>query len=155
MAGVAFSAGRRYLAHLDSHLVVVRDANTLGRQIVVGPMTNLWVRDLALGQDESLVAASGDGSVVVFDLTTGRERAVLRGHQGQVNQVAVSPDGTTVATAGEDGSVRLWNIATGHERLRLYGHTGPVSGVAFSRLTRSLTEQERRDYFAEKSCPDR
>ena len=34
----------------------------------------------------------------------GTPRAVLTGHQGRVNGVAISPDGTWLATAGEDGT---------------------------------------------------
>ena len=37
------------------------------------------------------------------------------GHDGVVNAVAWSPDGSRVATAADDGTVRVWDPATGHE----------------------------------------
>jgi WD40 repeat protein len=60
---------------------------------------------------------------------------VLKGHTDTVAAVAVSPDGTLIATGSFDKSVRLWDAATGKE-LRVYGgdkgHTAQVLSVAFS-----------------------
>ncbi len=57
---------------------------------------------------------------------------VLRGHDGWVEAVAFSPDGTTLATAGADATVRLWDPATGQQTATLSGHHGRVLAVAFS-----------------------
>ena len=46
--------------------------------------------------------------------------------------VALSPDGTTLASAGWDGTVRLWNPATRTQLGRLTGHNERVTAVAFS-----------------------
>jgi WD40 repeat protein len=59
-------------------------------------------------------------------------RLTLRGHTARVHQVAVSPDGTRIATSSDDGTVRLWDSATGEERLTLRGHSYLVYGVDFS-----------------------
>ncbi len=61
-----------------------------------------------------------------------RELATLRGHTAGLLGVAVSPDGTLVATGSLDGTAKLWDLATGREMLTLFGHDGPVNTVAFS-----------------------
>jgi hypothetical protein len=55
----------------------------------------------------------------------------LRGHQGRVNGVAVSADGSRALSGGQDRSVRLWDVAAGTPLLRL-DHDGPVTSVAMT-----------------------
>jgi WD40 repeat protein len=59
--------------------------------------------------------------------------AAMGGGTGGVNQVAISPNGATIASATDDGAVQLWD-ATSHRRILpdLTGHTDRVHGVAFS-----------------------
>ncbi len=51
-------------------------------------------------------------------------------HQHTVRAIAVSPDGSRIATASWDGTFRVWNAATGRE-LRRFGQAGG-SAAAFS-----------------------
>jgi cytochrome c len=56
---------------------------------------------------------------------------VLQGHTAPIVALAVSPDGTTLASAAWDHTVRLWPLAGGDARV-LEGHTQNVNGVAFT-----------------------
>ena len=46
--------------------------------------------------------------------------------------VAVTPDGTWLATASHDRTARIWDAATGQCRATLTGHTGWLTAVAIS-----------------------
>ncbi|CAG7854167.1 COMPASS-like H3K4 histone methylase component WDR5B {ECO:0000303/PubMed:19567704} Short=AtWDR5B {ECO:0000303/PubMed:19567704} [Serendipita indica DSM 11827] len=57
----------------------------------------------------------------------------LRGHEGRVNAVGFSPDGSQIVSGSWDNTIRLWDAATGQavgEPLR--GHEGRVNAVGFS-----------------------
>jgi len=55
----------------------------------------------------------------------------LTGHQW-VNCVAVSPDGTWVASASNDKTLKIWDLETGECRATLEGHTARVTSVAIT-----------------------
>ena len=63
---------------------------------------------------------------------TAQTTTEYKGHTGLVFDVAVSPDGSTLATASFDNTIKLWDIKTGKEKATLKGHTQPVYCVAFS-----------------------
>jgi WD40 repeat protein/energy-coupling factor transporter ATP-binding protein EcfA2 len=82
---------------------------------------------------------------------TPATRLVFAQHQGAVVGVAISPDGTLVATGSgrispldkqTDNSLRIWKTDTGEQLFRLGeaegGHTDTVLGVAFSPDGRTL-----------------
>jgi WD40 repeat protein len=60
------------------------------------------------------------------------EFATLSGHTDGVFSLALSPDGTTVASGDGDGTVRLWDVAGQREKFVLRGHEGRVQGLAWS-----------------------
>ena len=53
-------------------------------------------------------------------------------HKSDVNSVAFSPDGKTLATGSRDATVKLWNVSDGRELRTLLAHQDSVSSVAFS-----------------------
>ena len=79
-----------------------------------------------------LASGSWDNTVRLWEVASGQERAVLRGHEREVRCVAFSPDGRWLASGSWDNTVRLWEVASGQERAVLRGHKNAVKGVAFS-----------------------
>ena len=61
-----------------------------------------------LSNDRSAVGLSVDGR-------TGRSIVTLEGHTGSVTGVALSPDGTRLASSSSDMVVRIWNARTGEK----------------------------------------
>jgi WD40 repeat protein/transcriptional regulator with XRE-family HTH domain len=66
------------------------------------------------------------------DGTTGSLIAVHEGHTGVVRGVALSADGTLLASGSVDRTLRLWDTRTGRPLAILEGHTGMVWGVALA-----------------------
>ena len=73
-----------------------------------------------------------DDGISVVDLKTGHERGLIR---LEAASLALSPDGTMLATARRDWAVdttiQLWEVATGREIGRLEGHRGRVGKLEF------------------------
>lgn len=81
---------------------------------------------------KTVVSASYDETIRLWDAATGEEKQKLKGHKSAASAVAFSPDGQTVASASHDETVRLWNVMTGEEKQKFEGHDGEPIAVAFS-----------------------
>jgi len=81
--------------------------------------------------DGRVVSASDDFSVRLWEGTTGSSR-ILGYHLGKVIQLAVSPDGTSVASASWDGTARIWSLNDDAPPVEINGHNSSVNDVAFS-----------------------
>ena len=82
------------------------------------------------------ILASGTvrGDIYLWDTTTNKALAVLKGHTKVVLGVQFSPDGKMLASAGGlDGTARVWEVATG-KLLHTFNlpDKDTVNGVAFS-----------------------
>ncbi|GAB4574983.1 MAG: adenylate/guanylate cyclase domain-containing protein [Anaerolineae bacterium] len=70
-------------------------------------------------------------AMILYDAATSAEIMRFGGHSGQVNDIALSPDGRWVLSGSEDTTVTLWSVNTGEIIRRFTRHQGPVRTVAF------------------------
>jgi RNA polymerase sigma factor (sigma-70 family) len=75
---------------------------------------------------------TGDPTVRLWDVETGKELLKLEGHTVGVYGVAFLPGGKKAISGGGDGTIRIWDLATGKELKRLEGHEGTVYGLDVS-----------------------
>ncbi|HEX6777475.1 MAG TPA: serine/threonine-protein kinase [Ktedonobacterales bacterium] len=81
----------------------------------------------------SLVSASLDGTVQLWDAATGATLLTYKYHNGQgIYAVAWSPDGQFIASAGADASAQVWNAVDGSLIYTHRGHSGIILAVAWS-----------------------
>ena len=75
---------------------------------------------------------SGDMSVRLWDVKTRKQIAMSQNHTAVTEAVALSPDGTLLASGHRDGVVTLWDMQTQELLTILRNHTAAVLSVAFS-----------------------
>jgi WD40 repeat protein len=116
--------------------------------VLAGPGSD--VRFIRSSDGKSLRSASFADAVAAVSLTrdrtfaavaTGRHVDLVRASDAAaesvitqpsvVNSVAISPDGSRIATAGTDGIARLWTV-DGRLLRELKGHRRALTGIAFS-----------------------
>ena len=92
-----------------------------------------WVAQVAVTFIGLVATASDDHTVRVWDATTGKQRLKLT-HGSWVRAIAISPDGTKLASSSLDDTARLWDLGTGREIYQLAGHgqSGGYRALAFT-----------------------
>jgi len=89
------------------------------------------INDVTFTPDgETAIAALGDRSIYLFDVTT-REVRFLRGHRDQVYAVEPSPDGARLASGSWSGELRIWDLETGTSHA-LAGHEAGINFLEHS-----------------------
>lgn len=78
-----------------------------------------------------------DGKIAIWRNGDPAPERVLEGHTAPIVSLAVSPDGSTLASASWDRNIRLWPLSGGEARV-LNGHDQNVNAVAFTRDGKSL-----------------
>jgi WD40 repeat protein len=67
-------------------------------------------RCFAIGPDrKKIVVGSGDGSVKLWDIRSGRLLQTFKGHTDYINGLAFSPDGRNILSLSQDNTIKVWD----------------------------------------------
>ncbi|MDJ0795737.1 MAG: DnaJ domain-containing protein [Calothrix sp. MO_167.B12] len=89
---------------------------------------------------KTLVSASKDGTIKLWNFHTGELISTFTGHSAAVESIAVSPNGQIIASSSSDGIIKLWNLDNGEILHSLSG----CSPIAFSPNGKKLLSGGRR-----------
>jgi WD40 repeat protein/serine/threonine protein kinase len=139
-AGLTFSADGQLLAGALPNAPSVQLFDVAKGQLIQA----LAARDsvglqLAFSPDGRYLACRNGDSVRVWKLTGDTKAFELRGHNGEIYDLAFAPDSRSLATAGADRTARLWELEQENETSVLRGHTQAIRGLAFSPNGKRLT----------------
>lgn len=73
-----------------------------------------------------IAAASGDNSIQIFDIDSGREELILRGHESSISDVLFYGNNKFLFSCGVDGGFRIWDSKTGDFLAAVYCFQGSM-----------------------------
>ncbi|KAI0325048.1 Zn-dependent exopeptidase [Cubamyces sp. BRFM 1775] len=82
--------------------------------------------------DDSIYTGSQDGQISVWDKTTFKLKALLRGHTGSVLALEYAPDKHWLFSASGDSTIRVWSTRNHTPLYLLHPHLETDSGDLFS-----------------------
>lgn len=80
---------------------------------------------------ELLATSDSDSKIRLWQVTTGRQLFVCKGHTSWAWSITFSPDGSILASCSIDQTIRLWDTSTG-QCLRILPEPDQVEAITFS-----------------------
>jgi WD40 repeat protein len=84
------------------------------------------------GRYVGLLQEPRGGDLFFWAIASAKKTVIANAHKDGISSVALSPDGTTLATSGYDGFIKLWAASNGEMLGEIDGKVGPLNCVAFS-----------------------
>lgn len=107
---IAFSHDGKLLAWASSdNNIYVRNIKSSKIQVLKGHTKS--VNSISFHPKQlTLVSASDDKTIRIWDITNHRLEFSFIAHHGSINSVLYNPDGTEIASASDDESVKIWDV---------------------------------------------
>jgi WD40 repeat protein len=79
-----------------------------------------------------IASGAGDGTVQIWDSSTGERVFTYLGHTAPVRALAWSSDSRQLVSGGEDRTAQVWEARDGTRRLTYHGHIDDIDGLAWA-----------------------
>lgn len=81
---------------------------------------------------QTIATASDDGTIRLWESSTGRSKAVLTGHRGAIFSVQFARKADFLASGGGDGNLKLWSRSSQKERSSFHHKGGSIRRIAIA-----------------------
>lgn len=91
------------------------------------------ITDVAYGPNgDYVLSGSYDGTMKLWEVSTGRMVRTFRGHEDIIDSVVFGPKGNVALSGSRDNTMKLWDLETGRTLHTFIAHMKSVYSVAFS-----------------------
>jgi WD40 repeat protein/basic membrane lipoprotein Med (substrate-binding protein (PBP1-ABC) superfamily)/transcriptional regulator with XRE-family HTH domain len=109
---IAFNLdGTRLAATDEKGSINIWDAHSAKKLLSLRNSEN-QVKDLAFSPDGARVVSAGNAGIGIWDLAMGTVLSIPSPYKSSLNGMAITRDGTRLATAGDDYKAQLWDISS-------------------------------------------
>lgn len=134
---IAFSPNGRTLAVSSNNEIVFWDPSTGERKAMLTEKGGFYY--LLFSPDGHTLAARSESGIHLWnidptDIQKSELRYTITGYGWEVNSIAFSPDGKSLASGYRRKNIKLWDVSTGQLKKVFKGHRYPlwVQSIAFS-----------------------
>ncbi len=145
LAGLAWSGQHIANSNLGGEVDVFD--STTGKRLQ-SFSTGASVGSVTFNHDQSLLVATGDQQVIVWELASGRKLGSFRGHVGRLSSLASHPTHNFIASVGFDATARIWNL----DNVATAGYPPREKSKYAGDLVRSPDERLLADADLEHQC---
>jgi WD40 repeat protein len=123
---IGFSPNSGFIAAQVADNVVLWDVITGKSHVILREATQF-----VFHPSGTTTAAIYGSTVNLWDVSSGQLIGTVPSHNGEVNQVAFSPDSQWIAIVNDDNTITVKSAETGEDRIVLEGHSIKTTDVVF------------------------
>eukprot|EP01106_Pelomyxa_sp_JSP_P007152 TRINITY_DN2178_c0_g1_i1.p1 TRINITY_DN2178_c0_g1~~TRINITY_DN2178_c0_g1_i1.p1 ORF type:complete len:385 (+),score=87.84 TRINITY_DN2178_c0_g1_i1:122-1156(+) len=116
--------GNTIAAGSNSGTIALFDLETMRLTAKFSGAHSFPITKLLFSGSDTLISASVDKTIKVWDVPTGKQKCVLAGHSGPV--LCMDLSGNTLVSGSSDNSVRVWDVRAGNTVAELRGHNDAI-----------------------------